>query len=157
MSKAKKMWYNMNKFINWRRKDMAKWAVQECNTHNKERFTEPPAMQHEGFHEESEASKEWYEPLDKRIYPDYKFNEGNLINEFKEYVDATYNSHYSQNGFQSTEIIVERGHGTGFCMGNIDKYSNRYGKKGNKIEQRKDLVKIMHYALIQLHIHDNNV
>ena len=155
MSKAKKMWYNMNKFINWRRKDMAKWAVQECNTHNKERFTEPPAMQHEGFHEESEASKEWYEPLDKKIYPDYKFNEGNLINEFKEYVDATYNSHYSQNGFQSTEIIVERGHGTGFCMGNIDKYSNRYGKKGNKIEQRKDLVKIMHYALIQLHIHDN--
>jgi len=149
------MWYNMNKFINWRRKDMAKWAVQECNTHNKERFTEPPAMQHEGFHEESEASKEWYEPLDKKIYPDYKFNEGNLINEFKEYVDATYNSHYSQNGFQSTEIIVERGHGTGFCMGNIDKYSNRYGKKGNKIEQRKDLVKIMHYALIQLHIHDN--
>ena len=157
MRKAKKMWYNMNKFINWRRKDMAKWAVQECNTHNKERFTEPPAMQHEGFHEESEASKEWYEPLDKRIYPDYKFNEGNLINEFKEYVDATYNSHYSQNGFQSTEIIVERGHGTGFCMGNIDKYSNRYGKKGNKIEQRKDLVKIMHYALIQLHIHDNIV
>ena len=53
--------------------------------------------------------------------------------------------------------IIERGHGTGFCMGNIDKYSNRYGKKGNKTEQRKDLVKIMHYALIQLHIHDNSV
>ena len=86
---------------------------------------------------------------------DYKFNEDNLITEFKNYIDSTYNSHYSQNGFQSTEIIIERGHGTGFCMGNIDKYSNRYGKKGNKIEQRKDLVKIMHYALIQLHIHDN--
>jgi len=106
----------------------------------------------------SEASKEWYEPLDKRIYADidYKFNEANLISEFKEYVDATYNSHYSQNGFQSTEIIVERGHGTGFCMGNIDKYSNRYGKKGNHAEQRKDLIKIMHYALIQLSIHDKN-
>ena len=88
---------------------------------------------------------------------DYKFNEDKLITEFKSYIDSTYNSHYSQNGFQSTEIIIERGHGTGFCMGNIDKYSNRYGKKGNKIEQRKDLVKIMHYALIQLHIHDNNV
>ena len=87
---------------------------------------------------------------------DYKFNEDKLITQFKEYIDATYDSHYSQNGFQSTEIIIERGHGTGFCMGNIDKYSNRYGKKGNKTEQRKDLVKIMHYALIQLHIHDNS-
>ena len=155
------MRYNMNKFINWRRKEMAKWEIptnEGFGTHNKERFVEPPSKQHEGFLEESEASKEWYEPLDKRIYPDidYKFNENDLISEFKEYVDATYNSHYSQNGFQSTEIIVERGHGTGFCMGNIDKYSNRYGKKGNHAEQRKDLIKIMHYALIQLSIHDKN-
>ena len=35
---------------------------------------------------------------------DYKFNEDNLITEFKSYIDSTYNSHYSQNGFQSTEI-----------------------------------------------------
>jgi hypothetical protein len=103
-----------------------------------------------------EGPYDLYKPLDKRIYPDYKFNEANLIKEFKEYVDATYDSHYSQNGFQSTEIIVERGHGTGFCMGNIDKYSNRYGKKGDHAEQRKDLIKIMHYALIQLSIHDKN-
>ena len=65
---------------------------------------------------------------------DYKFNEANLIKEFKDYIDSTYSSHYSQNGFQSTEIIIERGHGTGFC---------------------KDLIKIMHYALLQLSIHDN--
>jgi len=140
------MWYNMNKFINWKRKNMTYEQMMKV--------TKPYATDAVG----SEASKEWYEPLDKRIYPDidYKFNENDLISEFKEYVDATYNSHYSQNGFQSTEIIVERGHGTGFCMGNIDKYSNRYGKKGNHAEQRKDLIKIMHYALIQLSIHDKN-
>ena len=147
-----KAWYNKhNKFINWRRKDMKLEATLDeliCST---KAYASPESPV-------SEASKEWYEPLDKRIYPDidYKFNEENLISEFKEYVDATYNSHYSQNGFQSTEIIVERGHGTGFCMGNIDKYSNRYGKKGNHAEQRKDLIKIMHYALIQLSIHDKN-
>ena len=105
----------------------------------------------------SEGPYDLYKPLDKRIYTDidYKFNEANLIKEFKEYIDSTYSSHYSQNGFQSTEIIIERGHGTGFCMGNIDKYSNRYGKKGNHADQRKDLIKIMHYALLQLSIHDN--
>ena len=88
---------------------------------------------------------------------DYKFNEGNLIAEFKEYIDSTYVVHYAQNKFQSTEVIIERGHGTGFCMGNVDKYSNRYGRKGTKADARKDLMKVLHYALIQLHIHDNDL
>jgi hypothetical protein len=40
-------------------------------------------------------------------------------------------------------------------MGNIDKYSNRYGKKGKFPEEwRKDIVKVIHYAIIQLYIHD---
>jgi hypothetical protein len=85
---------------------------------------------------------------------DYKFREDELISEFKEYIDSTYNQHYATNKFQSTEVIIERGHGTGFCMGNVDKYSNRYGNKGTRAEARKDLMKILHYALIQLFIHD---
>jgi hypothetical protein len=85
---------------------------------------------------------------------DYKFREDELIAEFKEYIDSTYNQHYATNKFQSTEVIIERGHGTGFCMGNVDKYSNRYGNKGTRAEARKDLMKILHYALIQLYIHD---
>lgn len=85
---------------------------------------------------------------------DYKFNEGNLIQEFKNYIDSTYDGHYATNKFQSTEVIIERGHGTGFCMGNVDKYSNRYGNKGTPEDARKDLLKILHYALIQLYIHD---
>lgn len=88
---------------------------------------------------------------------DYKFNEGELIAEFQNYIDSTYTGHYSQNKFQSTEVIIERGHGTGFCMGNIDKYSNRYGNKGTREDARKDLMKVLHYALIQLYIHDNNL
>lgn len=88
---------------------------------------------------------------------DYKFNERDYIEELQEYVDQTYNGHYSTNKFQSTEVIIDRGHGTGFCMGNVDKYSNRYGKKGEKDDHRKDLMKILHYALIQLYIHDNDL
>lgn len=85
---------------------------------------------------------------------DYKFREDELIAEFQRYVDSTYTQHYSTNKFQSTEIIIERGHGTGFCMGNVDKYSNRYGNKGTRDDARKDLMKILHYALIQLYVHD---
>ena len=88
---------------------------------------------------------------------EYKFNEDNLIAEFQKYIDSTYTGHYSKNKFQSTEVIIERGHGTGFCMGNIDKYSNRYGNKGTRDDARKDLMKVLHYALIQLYIHDNEL
>jgi len=86
---------------------------------------------------------------------DYKFNEGDLIDEFKKYVDSTYNSHYSKEQFQATEFIIDGGHGTGFCIGNVLKYAQRYGKKGSDEDARKDLMKVLHYALMQLYIHDS--
>ena len=86
--------------------------------------------------------------------PNYKYNEANLIQEFKEYVDGTYGQHYSKDKFQATEFIIDGGHGTGFCIGNVLKYAQRYGKKGTPADARKDLMKVLHYALIQLHIHD---
>lgn len=90
-------------------------------------------------------------------YINYKFDEDKYIEEFSKYIDKTYDGHYSTNAFQSTEVIIDRGHGTGFCMGNVDKYANRYGKKGSAEDARKDLLKILHYALIQLYIHDNEL
>ena len=88
---------------------------------------------------------------------DYKFDENKYIEEFSKYIDKTYDGHYSSNKFQSTEVIIDRGHGTGFCMGNVDKYANRYGKKGTRDDARKDLLKILHYALIRLYVHDNDL
>jgi hypothetical protein len=87
---------------------------------------------------------------------DYKFNEDKLIAEFKSYVDATYNQHYAKEKFQATEFIIDGGHGTGFCIGNVLKYAQRYGKKGTRDDARKDLMKVLHYALIQLHVHDSD-
>jgi hypothetical protein len=86
---------------------------------------------------------------------DYKFTEGKLIEELKNYVDATYTQHYAKQKFQATEFIVDGGHGTGFCIGNVLKYAQRYGKKGTRDDARKDIMKVLHYAIIQLHIHDN--
>ncbi len=85
---------------------------------------------------------------------DYKFNEGPLIEEFKKYIDSTYVGHYCQGGFQSSEVIVDRGHGLGFFLGNVDKYNARYGKKGDPSDHRKDLMKVLHYALLALNEHD---
>lgn len=83
---------------------------------------------------------------------DYKYNEGNLLDEIRRYVDATYNEHYSQNKFQATEFIIDSGHGDGFCIGNIMKYAQRYGKKDGY--NRKDLLKVIHYAIMSLYVHD---
>ena len=47
-----------------------------------------------------------------------------------------------------SEIIIDQGHGTGFCMGNIMKYAQRYGKKEG--HNKADLMKVIHYAMIQL-------
>ena len=44
--------------------------------------------------------------------------------------------------------MFENGHGDGFCIGNIIKYAQRFGKKEGRNEQ--DLYKVIHYALILL-------
>ena len=83
---------------------------------------------------------------------DYKYSEDRILKEIKEYIDATYGEHYSQNKFQATEFIVDSGHGEGFCIGNIIKYAQRYGKKDGY--NRKDLLKVLHYAIMSIHNHD---
>ena len=85
---------------------------------------------------------------------DYKYNEAHYLGELRAYIDSTYDQHYSQNQFQATEFIIDGGHGTGFCIGNVLKYAQRYGRKGTPADWRKDLMKVIHYAVIQLHVHD---
>lgn len=84
----------------------------------------------------------------------YRYNEDKSLKELSEYIDSTYAGHYSQNKFQATEFIIDSGHGTGFCIGNVLKYAQRYGRKGSRADARKDLLKVIHYAIIQLHVHD---
>jgi len=85
---------------------------------------------------------------------EYKFNEKEILNEIQRYIDSTYTSHYSKNKFQATEFIFDGGHAEGFCIGNILKYAQRYGKKGNADQGRKDLQKVIHYAIMAIHSHD---
>ena len=82
----------------------------------------------------------------------YKFNEGQLIQELKEQIDGTYGEPYASDKYQATDIIIDSGHGEGFTLGNIMKYAKRYGNKEGK--NRKDLLKILHYGIIMLNVHD---
>ena len=82
----------------------------------------------------------------------YKYNENKALVELEKYINSTYDENYSKNKFQATEFIIDSGHGEGFCIGNIMKYAQRYGKKNGK--DKRDLLKVIHYGIIALHIND---
>ena len=96
-------------------------------------------------YEEKKANKLGFTSL-------YAYLEDKILKELKTYIDKTYGEHYSKNKFQSTEFIIDSGHGEGFCIGNIMKYAQRYGRKAGK--NRVDLMKIIHYAIIAIHNND---
>lgn len=81
-------------------------------------------------------------------YNSNKFNEDEALKTLRTYIESTYDGHYSMNKIQSTEFIFDAGHGEGFCLGNIIKYAQRYGKKEGK--NTADLLKILHYGIILL-------
>jgi len=92
-----------------------------------------------------------YKTMKEKDKIDYKFNEANTIAQIKRYVDKTYERHYGYGQYQATDMIIDAGHGESFCVGNIMKYAMRYGKKDNK---KAELLKIIHYAIITLHLQE---
>lgn len=90
---------------------------------------------------------------------DYKYNEQELVEELLEYVNTTYGGeaggHYATGSIETTEYIIDQGLGQGFIIGNMIKYASRYGKKQGK--NRKDLLKVLHYTLMSLYLHDLEV
>ena len=85
----------------------------------------------------------------------WKYNEEELLKELLEYIRGTYNAHYSAgtNKIQTLDLIEACGDGEAFCRSNILKYASRYDKKGTA---RRDLMKIMHYAVLLMHFNDKN-
>lgn len=83
---------------------------------------------------------------------EYKYSEPRIVAELMDYIDATYGQHYSKGDIQTTEFLIANGMGHGHTLGNVIKYAQRYGKKEG--HNRKDLMKILHYAVMALHVHD---
>ena len=79
----------------------------------------------------------------------YARNEGRIIDDFRHYVDSTYNAHYAgSNGVQVTDIWEAQGIAKHAYMSNISKYAFRFGRKEG--ENIKDVFKIMHYCVLLL-------
>ena len=81
-----------------------------------------------------------------------KFNEDQYLDEIRDYLAGTYKAHYATGEVQAFELIDSAGLAEGFTMGSVIKYASRYGKKNG--HNRKDLLKIIHYSLLQLWVHD---
>lgn len=82
----------------------------------------------------------------------YKYNEDVILEELKDYVNGTYNEHYSTGKIQAVEYIVDQQQSLDYLLGNVIKYSSRFGKKDGL--NRKDLLKSIHYGIIALHYLD---
>lgn len=83
---------------------------------------------------------------------EYKYNESEILEELKKYIDATYDEHYSSGNIQAVEYIIDQQQSLDYLVGNIIKYSSRFGKKGGY--NSKDLLKAIHYGIISLHYLD---
>ena len=86
-----------------------------------------------------------------------RFNEEKLLQEFKEYIENTYKSHYSKSPEdpQTFELIARIPlRGLNFAVGNIMKYADRMGEKEGL--NRKDLLKMAHFALLAMYCLDKH-
>ena len=80
-----------------------------------------------------------------------KYSENEILKEVSDYISATYQGHYSTGGVQTLDLIDSVGDAEAFCRSNILKYASRYDRKGTA---RKDIIKIIHYAVLLCHFND---
>ena len=80
-----------------------------------------------------------------------KYNEEEYLKEISDYIANTYRGHYSVGNVQTLDLIDSVGDAEAFCRSNILKYASRYDRKGSA---RKDIIKIIHYAILLLHFND---
>ena len=81
-----------------------------------------------------------------------KYNENEILKEVSDYISQTYRGHYSAGNVQTLDLIDSVGDAEAFCRSNILKYASRYDRKGTA---RKDILKIIHYAVLLCHFNDN--
>ena len=80
---------------------------------------------------------------------DYRYNEGAIIDELRDYVNKTYGEHYATEGFQIQDVFDQMGISAAFTRGAAIKYLFRFGKKEGK--NPKDLLKCIHYCCLLYH------
>ena len=84
----------------------------------------------------------------------WKYNEDKILKDIQDYVTSTYGSHYcghneAYNDIQTIDLMAAKDLAPGFCQANILKYGSRYGDKDGR--NKRDLMKVIHYAMLLLH------
>ena len=84
----------------------------------------------------------------------WKYNEDKILKDVQDYVTSTYGSHYCGHNqdykdTQTIDLMAAKDLATHFCQANILKYGSRYGDKDGR--NKRDLLKVIHYAMLLLH------
>jgi hypothetical protein len=84
----------------------------------------------------------------------WKYNENKILKDIEDYVTSTYGSHYCGHNqeykdIQTIDLMAAKDLAPGFCQANILKYGSRYGDKDGR--NKRDLMKVIHYAMLLLH------
>jgi hypothetical protein len=84
----------------------------------------------------------------------WKYNEDKILKDIQDYVTSTYGSHYcghnqEYKGTQTIDLMAAKDLAAHFCQANILKYGSRYGDKDGR--NKRDLLKVIHYAMLLLH------
>ena len=86
----------------------------------------------------------------------YKYAEDQIIADLQAYINKTYGEHYkSDNGKQILEPFdawIALGNSSTSFRDTAIKYLWRAGKKGETEDQKKDLLKAMHYVMLCLYV-----
>jgi hypothetical protein len=85
-------------------------------------------------------------------YPKYKYAEGQIISDFKAYIDKTYQQHYKteEEQVECFDAWIALGDSMPTFRNTAIKYLWRYGKK--KGSNKDDLMKTLHYVLMCLYV-----
>ena len=92
---------------------------------------------------------DWVGVAPRAIFPKYRYSEDDTLQEFKEYLNATYDQHYANDDLQTFDVWAALGIAPESCQSNVLKYAMRYGKKDGY--NKKDLFKIIHYTILWIH------
>lgn len=84
--------------------------------------------------------------------PKYKYNEGEIIADFKAYIDKTYGQHYmsEEQNIECFDVWLALGDSIPTFRNTAIKYLWRYGKKHGS--NKDDLLKVLHYTLMMLYV-----
>ena len=82
----------------------------------------------------------------------YKYAENDIISDFHDYIDKTYEEHYKTNekSIECFDAWIALGNSTDTFRNTALKYLWRYGKKNGN--NKADLMKALHYTLMCLYV-----